>query len=56
MKIQQLADSTPSWANWAIIGGSWAVSFLQPIALLVTIVWGCLQIYAFFEKRRKRKE
>ena len=56
MKLQQIADATPTWANWAIIGGSWAVSFLQPIALLVTIVWGCLQIYAFFEKRRKRKE
>lgn len=54
--VQQLAESTPSWANWAIIGGSWAVSFLQPIALLVTIVWGGIQIFAFFEKRRKRRK
>ena len=56
MKIQQLADSTPSWANWAIIGGSWAVSFLQPLALLVTVVWGCLQIYTWIERRRKKRK
>ena len=56
MKIQQIADSTPSWANWAIIGGSWAVSFLQPLALLVTVVWGCLQIYTWIERRRKKRK
>ena len=56
MKIQQIADATPSWANWAIIGGSWAVSFLQPLALLVTVVWGCLQIYTWIERRRKKRK
>ena len=57
MKIQQLAEATPSWANWALILGSWAVSILQPLALLVTVVWGGLQIYLAVEKRwRKRRE
>ena len=57
MKIQQIAEATPSWANWALILGSWAVSILQPLALLVTVVWGGLQIYLAVEKRwRKRRE
>ena len=56
MKLQQIADATPTWANWAIIGGSWAVSFLQPLALLVTVVWGCLQIYTWIERRRKKRK
>ena len=57
MKIQALADATPGWANWLIIGGSWAVSVLQPLALLVTVIWGGLQIYLAVEKRwRKRRE
>ena len=57
MKIQQLAEATPSWANWALILGSWAVSILQPLALLVTVVWGGLQIFLAVEKRwRKRRE
>ena len=57
MKIQQIAEATPSWANWALILGSWAVSILQPLALLVTVVSGGLQIYLAVEKRwRKRRE
>ena len=57
MKIQALADATPGWANWLIIGGSWAVSVLQPLALLVTVIWGGLQIYLAVEKRwRKKRE
>lgn len=52
--LTNIADTPPTWLNWVIIGGSWAVSFLQPLALLVTVVWGGLQIYGWFEKRRKR--
>lgn len=54
-RAQQIADAVPNWANWAIIGGSWLVSFLQPLALFVTIVWGGLQIYLAIEKRWFRK-
>ncbi len=56
MKIQQLAEQTPSWVNWAIIGGSWLVSILQPLALLVTILWGGLQMYLAIEKRWLRRK
>lgn len=49
--VQQVADATPSWANWLIIGGSWLVSLLQPLALFVTVAWGSLQIYLAVEKR-----
>ena len=54
-RIQQLADQTPSWVNWAVILGSWAVSILQPLALLVTVVWGGLQIFLAVEKRWKKR-
>lgn len=56
MKIQQLADVTPSWANWLTIAGSAALAWIQPIAGLVAIVWGCLQIWSWFERRKNRKE
>ncbi|HEY2931175.1 MAG TPA: hypothetical protein VGK99_05465 [Acidobacteriota bacterium] len=55
-QIQQVADATPTWANWLIIGGSWAVSILQPLALLVTVAWGGLQIFSWWEKRRKKRK
>lgn len=37
--------------NWFIILGSAAASWLAPIASLVAIVWGGLQIYLAVEKR-----
>lgn len=46
-QIQQLQDSTPSWANWVVIVGGAAASWLAPIASLVAIVWGVLQIYGW---------
>ena len=55
MTLPQVADATPGWLNWTIILGSWAVSWLQPLALLITVVWGGLQIYLAIEKRWFRK-
>jgi hypothetical protein len=52
-QVQHVAQSTPGWLNWLIIAGSAAASWLAPIASLVAIVWGCLQIYSWFDKRRK---
>jgi hypothetical protein len=52
-QIKHLVEATPNWANWVIIGGTAALSWIQPIAGIVAIVWGCLQIYGWFEKRRK---
>jgi hypothetical protein len=51
--IQQLhtfAEQHPWW-NWAILVGSAAAAWLAPIAALVTIALGCLQIYLAVEKR-----
>ena len=56
MKLQQIADATPTWANWLTIGGSAALAWIQPIAGIVAIVWGCLQIYSWIEKRRKKRK
>lgn len=55
MSLAQLHD-TPAWLNVAIIGGSWLVSFLQPLALLVTIVWGALQIYGWIVNKGWRRK
>lgn len=53
--MQQLYDGTPGWVNWLVIVGGAVASWLQPIASVVAIVWGCLQIYGWFEKRLRRK-
>lgn len=50
MTLSDLNDA-PGWLNWAIIGGGWVVSFLHPIALLVTIIWGTMQAITWVEKR-----
>jgi len=59
-QIQQVADATPTWANWTIMGSSLIAGWLVPIAHTVAIVWGSIQIYSWVEKRlvarRKRKE
>jgi len=59
MTIQAVADSTPTWANWLIIGGSALVSWITPVAGVVAIVWGGMQIYSWivnkdWKKKRRR--
>jgi hypothetical protein len=51
---QRIQDQHPSF-NWWIILGSAAASWLAPIASLVAIFWGVLQIYLAVEKRWFRK-
>jgi acyl-CoA hydrolase len=57
--IQQTAinlhDHTPAWANWLAIAGGALMSWLAPVASIVAIVWGCLQIYGWFEARRHKR-
>lgn len=53
MTLQQVTEA-PGWVNWLIIGAGWAASILHPIAILVTVLWGGLQIYGWFEKRRRK--
>ena len=52
----QVHDSTPAWANWLAIVGGAVASWLAPIASLIAIVWGCLQIYGWFEARKQRRK
>lgn len=44
----------PNWVHWLILGGSWAVSLLQPLALLITVVYGGLQIYVLVRKEMRK--
>jgi hypothetical protein len=50
-QVQQAAEATPSWLNWVVVVGSAALSWLQPLAAVVAILWGGLQIYLAIEKR-----
>lgn len=50
-----MADQTPAWLNVYVMVGGLILSFLQPLAALVTIAWGLLQIYLAIEKRWFRK-
>ena len=58
--IQQTAvnlhEQTPLWVNQVIIVGGAVLSWAAPIASLVAIVWGCLQIYGWFEARKQRRK
>ena len=55
MTLTETHDALPPWVNWTIIFGAAAASWLAPLASLIAIVYGGLQIYAWFEKRRNRK-
>lgn len=54
-RLQTVAEHTPTWVNWITIVGAAVLSWLQPIAALVAIAWGGLQIYGWFEKRRNKR-
>jgi hypothetical protein len=57
MTTHEIADAAPAWANWLIIVGGAAASWLAPLASLVAIVWGLLQIFAWIRKEiRSRKK
>jgi len=56
-QVQQASDNLPAVVNWLGIVGTTVATiagWLPPLAALVSIVWGCLQIYSWFEKRGKR--
>lgn len=53
--VQRTVESHPA-ANWFVIGGSALAAWIQPIAGVVAIVWGGLQIYLAIEKRWFRKD
>lgn len=53
---QAAHDNTPAWFNWLAIGGSAALAWIQPIAGIIAIVWGALQIYGWFVNRGWRRK
>lgn len=50
-KLHEAVNAVPTWLNWVTIAGSAVLSWVQPIAGVVAIVWGCLQIYLAVERR-----
>lgn len=56
LAIQHALQDTPPWANWFIIAGGALASWLAPLASLVAIVWGGLQIYGWFINRKWRRD
>lgn len=42
----------PNWVNWVVVVGGAALSWIQPIAGLVAITWGGLQIWAFVRNKK----
>lgn len=54
---QYVSEHWQTAAHWFGIVGTAAATlagWLPPIAALVSIIWGCLQIYSWFEKRGRR--
>lgn len=62
MKLEQIQQVIPqpiqTGLNWGSIGATIATiaGWLPSIAALFSIVWLSLQIYSWFEKRRKKKK
>ena len=53
--VQRASEQYPT-ANWFVIGGSAVLAGVQPIAGVIAIVWGGLQIYLAVERRWFRKD
>lgn len=53
-KAQAAVDAVqqaPNTVSLPVMLGSLALSILQPVAVVVTIAWGCLQIHGAVEKK-----
>lgn len=46
----EAVQSAPQPVNLGVMLGSLAISFLQPIAIIVTVLWGCLQIHGYVKR------
>lgn len=49
-RVQQMVENTPTWANWVVITGTALLSWIQPIAGAVAILWGGIQIFTWVRK------
>lgn len=43
-------QSAPTPVNLGVMLGSLFISFLQPLAIIVTVLWGCLQIHGYVKR------
>lgn len=53
-KAQAAVDAiqqAPSTVSLPVMLGSLLLSVLQPVAVVITIAWGCLQIHGAVEKK-----
>lgn len=50
----EAVQSAPTPVNFGVMLGSLFLSFLQPMAIGVTILWGCLQIHGYVKREFKR--
>lgn len=48
--VVEAAQSTPPSANILVMGGSLLISILQPAAIVITVLWGCLQIHGYVKR------
>jgi hypothetical protein len=46
----EAAQSAPQPVNLTIMLGSLIISFLQPVAIIITVLWGCLQIHGYVKR------
>lgn len=46
----ETAQSAPAPVNYTVMFGSLLVSFLQPVAVVITIAWGCLQVHGYVKR------
>ena len=52
-KAQQAIDAAsnaPATVNVPVMLGSLVISFLQPVAIVITVVWGLLQIHGYVKR------
>lgn len=61
MRFETLQSALPQPVNWAVIVGAPVLSFLevvnpilQAISFLVAIAWGSVQLYGWWQKRKRK--
>ena len=50
----EAVQSAPQPINLTVMFGSLLVSVFQPFAIIITVIWGCLQIHGYVKREFKR--
>jgi hypothetical protein len=56
-RIQHAAEAVsnaPASVNIPVMLGSLVISFLQPVAIIITVLWGLLQIHGYVKREFAR--